>query len=105
MRIKKADELLAQTMKEKDIQAGWTIGTLGHGRYAYFENGKQKVFDERSMTIDIVGVPMEAIHRIADLILERFNQNAVLIKDNKTNENYIWSRGEEQKPVSRPEFS
>lgn len=95
-RIKKSDELLSKAMEEKGVESGWTIGRLEHGRYSYVDkdSGERKIFDERSMTINIIGVPMDVVYRIADLILERFNQNEVMIQDNEKNKYYLWHRGE-----------
>ena len=105
-RVYKSDTALNEAMSEAGIQGGWTIGTLGHGRYSYKDKqGIQRVFDERSMTINIAGVPMDVIHRMADILLERFNQMSVLIKDNETNQTYIWNRGDEPQKVSDPLFS
>lgn len=105
-RIYKSDTALNEAMSEAGIQGGWTIGTLGHGRYSYKDDqGRQRIFDERSMTINIAGVPMDVIHRMADILLERFNQMSVLIKDNETNQTYIWNRGDEPQKVSDPLFS
>jgi hypothetical protein len=95
LRIRKTDQIMTQAMQEAGIQSGWTVGNLERGRYSTVdeETGERQVYDENSLTISIIGVPMEVVQRIADLILEKFNQKEVLIQDNGANKFYLWHRG------------
>lgn len=58
--------------------AGWTIGKFLNGRYT----GKDgKVYDENSITVEIIGVTSNKLIAIAEDLCRIFNQESILVKD------------------------
>lgn len=49
----------------------------------------EKQFDEKSLAVEIMGVDFKDIFEIAKMLRKDFNQEAVLVKDYKTNIPYI----------------
>ena len=83
MKNKKLTNIIS-TKFSKDISS-FTIGNFFRGRYV--ENGK--IFDEKSISISILGVPSEVLIRLATEIARSFNQSTVLLKDKNTNKNIL----------------
>lgn len=57
---------------------GWTVGKFLNGRYTG-KNGT--VWNENSVTIEIVGVTSDKLIAIAEDLCRTFNQESVLVKD------------------------
>jgi hypothetical protein len=83
MKNKKLSNIITSKFS-KDI-GSFTIGNFFKGRYV--ENGK--TFDEKSTSIEILGVPSEVLVRLATEIARNFNQSTVLLKDKNTNKNIL----------------
>ncbi len=60
---------------------GFSIGNFFKGRYRSDEGG---TFDEKSKSIEIVGVPFELICAIGAKVAVEFKQQSVLVKDNSS---------------------
>lgn len=61
---------------------GWTVGRFLKGRYT----GKnKKVWNENSITIEIIGVPTDELIKIAEDLCSEFNQESVLLKNYNDN--------------------
>lgn len=57
---------------------GWTVGKYLNGRYT----GKDgNVYDENSITIEVVGVTSDKLIAIAEDLCRLFNQEGVMVKD------------------------
>ena len=61
---------------------GFGMGNLCIGRFTRDNN----LFDERSLSIEIVGINSDKLKEIGNYLREQFNQFSVLIKDNATRE-------------------
>lgn len=61
---------------------GWTVGRFLDGRYKA-KNGK--MYGEKSLSVEIVGVTSETLIQIAEELARAFEQEAVLVKDYSTN--------------------
>ena len=66
---------------QKHDLAAWTVGKALSGRYTA-KNGK--VFDEKSLSVEIIGVTSEELIKIAEELCIEFLQEAVLVKDYST---------------------
>lgn len=86
MKNKKLSSII--TSKFSNDISSFTIGNFFKGRYV--ENGK--TFDEKSTSIEILGVPSEILVRLATEIARDFNQSTVLLKDKNTNKNILIDR-------------
>lgn len=60
---------------------GWTLGTFVHGMYTA-EDGS--VYDEKSLSLELVGIPQKDLFKVAELICREFNQQSVLVKSYDT---------------------
>ena len=63
--------------KHKDIFA-WSIGRYFHGRYKSKEG---YYFDEKSLSVEILGVPVKILIELAEDLCREFKQEAVMLKD------------------------
>lgn len=66
---------------QKHNLIGWTIGKFLRGHYTS-KNGK--VWDENSLTVEIVGVTLDDLITIAEDLCREFKQESVLLKDYST---------------------
>lgn len=57
---------------------GWTVGKFLHGRYTG-HNGQ--VFDEKSLSIELVGIDSSTLITIAEELCHAFKQESVLVKN------------------------
>ena len=71
---KKVDKIAAAN----DL-VGWTIGHYFSGRYTSPKNGKQ--YGENSLSLEIIGVDIDTLMKIATEICSSFSQESVLVKD------------------------
>lgn len=83
-RFKKDKKLTDIISKIKDIGA-FSIGNFFKGRY--ISNGK--TFDEKSTSIEVLGIPSEILIRLATEIAKAFKQETVLLKDYNTGKNLL----------------
>jgi len=83
MKNKKLTKIITSKF-EKDIGA-FSIGNFFKGRY--ISGGK--TFDEKSTSIEILGIPSKILIRLATEIAREFNQETVLLKDNETGRNIL----------------
>lgn len=67
---------------QKHNLVGWTVGKFLRGRYTA-KNGK--VFDENSLSIEIVGIPDDKLIEVAEDLCNAFKQESVLVKTYGTN--------------------
>jgi hypothetical protein len=77
---------LTKLIKDKfsDV-GGFSIGNFFNGRYIE----KNTVFNEKSLCIEVLGIPSEILIRLATEIARDFNQSTVLLKDKNTNKNIL----------------
>jgi len=78
-RLEKIDETLVDELKKTGIETGWSVGNFFKGRY--YSQKQNQTFNEKSFTIDIIGVPMDFIKQAARALGKTFNQESVLIID------------------------
>lgn len=74
------DEIFADKRFEK--VSGYSIGNFFKGKYFDRESGKS--YDENSLSIEIIGIPIELLIAIGEAVAKEFNQKEVLIKDNSS---------------------
>lgn len=60
---------------------GWTVGKFLNGRYTGRDH---KVYDENSISVEIVGITSETLIKIAEDICKEFEQESVMVKDYNT---------------------
>lgn len=60
---------------------GWTVGNYLDGRYKA-KNGK--MYGEKSMSVEIIGIDTDALIKIAEQLCDAFSQESVLVKDYST---------------------
>lgn len=78
--------------RNKDVY-GYTIGKFLHGRYkSQSEANKGKVFDEDSISVEIVGVDSKTLLKVAEEICRDFVQETVLVKDYNTGKVFFVNR-------------
>jgi hypothetical protein len=70
---KKIDELA----KKYDL-VGWTVGKFLSGRYTGRDG---KIYDENSLSVEVVGIDTETLISLAEDICREFDQESVLVKD------------------------
>lgn len=87
LRSRRVDETMKRILEERGMDTGWSIGNLFKGRYYSSKSGK--VWDEKSFSIDIRGVPFEFVKDVARVLMKKFDQESVLVVDNKTNRTFL----------------
>jgi hypothetical protein len=83
--ILKKDSIINSIMSENPTVAGFNVGNFFRGRYVNPKN-REEIFDEKSMSIEIIGITRESLIKVAEEIARAFNQETVLVKsysDNK----------------------
>lgn len=60
---------------------GWTVGNYLDGRYKA-KNGK--MYGEKSLSVEIIGIDTDTLIKIAEQLCETFMQESVLVKDYST---------------------
>jgi hypothetical protein len=71
--------------KHEDVY-GITIGNFVKGRYKADDGS---MYDEKSMSIEIIGVSTETLNSIAEDLAKEFKQETVLVKNYETNLIYL----------------
>lgn len=69
-----------------DYIGAFSIGNFFSGRYIGDNN---KVFDEKSLSIEINGISTKGLIYVAEEIAREFNQETVLVKDFNKNKNFL----------------
>ena len=70
---KKVDRIAA-----KNELVGWTVGHYLSGRYTA-KNGKQ--YGENSISVEIIGIDIDTLIKVAMELCDEFSQESVLVKD------------------------
>lgn len=65
---------------------GWTVTKGLHGKYTDRKTGK--VFDEKSLSVELVGIPTDVLLDVAEKICDEFKQQSALVKTYE--DNHIW---------------
>ena len=71
-------EVNAVELSKKYELIGWTIGKFLSGRYT---DRTGKVYDENSLSVEVVGINSETLINLAEDICREFEQETVLVKD------------------------
>lgn len=93
---KKASTIENRLFKDKKINnisqkhdlSAWTVGKSLSGRYTA-KNGK--VFDEKSLSVEIIGIDSNELLNIAEELCIMFLQESVLVKDYSTGKVFLVS--------------
>ena len=80
------DRKINKVLSNYDEVYGVTIGNFVKGRYKS-ENGN--LFDESSLSIEIIGITTDVLNRVAEDLAKMFQQETVLVKDYSTNRIYL----------------
>lgn len=75
-----------KNISEDDLIGGFTIGNNFRGRYKSPNGG---LYNEKSFTIDMVGVPSEVLLLFAIEVSKEFGQESVLVQDREKNKIYF----------------
>lgn len=73
-------------ISQKHDLAAWTVGKFLSGRYTA-KNGK--VFDENSLSVEIIGIDSTELIKIAEELCVMFLQESVLVKDFSNNKIFL----------------
>ena len=65
----------------------YSIGNFFRGRY--FDRENDLTFNEKSISIELIGIPSELLIDIAESIAKEFNQKEVLVKDYENNKIFL----------------
>ncbi|CAG7580224.1 MAG: hypothetical protein SLAVMIC_00309 [uncultured marine phage] len=77
---------ITKVMDKQDSVYGFTIGKFVTGRYKA-EDGS--IYDEKSTSVEIIGIDSETLLKVAEDIAEEFGQETVLVKDYQKNSIYL----------------
>lgn len=72
-----ADKKVNGLLKGAEGVQGWTVGKFLRGRYVG-KNGQ--VFDENSLSVEIVGIKLDKLLAVAEDLCKEFDQETVLVK-------------------------
>lgn len=72
------NKMLTNIIKRHEENIGFTIGNFVHGNY---KDREGNVYNEKSLTIEIINIDQELLYDIAEEICKDFNQESVLVKD------------------------
>jgi len=81
-RVRRVDEAVQDVLRQRGESSGWTIGRMLRGRY--HDKDTDTLFNEKSFTIDISGVPYSTIKDVGYELAKKFNQKCVLAVDHAT---------------------
>ncbi len=70
-------KVLDKIRRKQDVYA-WTIGKYFVGRYTGKRNNK--IYNERSLVIDCMGLTYKELFKLAEELMNLFNQESVLVK-------------------------
>lgn len=86
-RSKSVDDELKRLIKKRGMDTGWSIGNLFKGRY--YSKSLDKMFSEKSFSIEIRGVPFDFVREAGEVLRKKFDQEAVLLVDYDGNKTYL----------------
>lgn len=66
--------------KKYDL-VGWTVGKFLNGRYTGRDG---KIYDENSLSVEVVGIDSDTLIKLAEDLCREFNQESVLVKNYNT---------------------
>lgn len=72
------NKMLINIIKRHEENIGFTIGNFVHGNY---KDKEGNVYNEKSLTIEIINIDQKVLYDIAEEICKEFNQESVLVKD------------------------
>ena len=73
------DDELSKMVREKGLETGWSIGNLFRGRY--YSPDSKRVFNEKSLSVDIRGVDFDFVKEAGKALGRDFKQESVLLVD------------------------
>lgn len=65
---------------------GMTVGSFVNGKYVADDG---TIYTEKSISVEIIGVPTSVLNEVADSIRKEFNQEAVLVRNYEENLIYL----------------
>lgn len=77
-RLKKHKKL-AKLLLGFEKVTSYSVGNLFRGKY--FDRENEKTYNEKSLSVEIIGIPFEILIAIAEAIAREFSQKEVLVKD------------------------
>ena len=80
------DRKINKVLSQYEEVYGVTIGNFVKGRYKS-ENGS--MFDESSLSIEIIGITSEVLNRVAEDLAKEFKQETVLVNNYDVNRIYL----------------
>lgn len=86
------DKPILKYFKKHNINSGWSVGRLFHGRY--YSSKTDQLFNEKSFAVDVRGIPMKDVYRIAIILSDDFKQESVLVVNHKNNTHALISPDE-----------
>jgi len=75
-------DVMDPMFKQRGEDSGWSIGNLFRGRF--FDSKTGNVYDEKSFAIDVRGVELDFLEKVAEKLGKKFKQRSVLLIDNGT---------------------
>ena len=89
--ISKLDKVLRKAAKETDLDvAGYSVGNFFRGRFKSSRTGK--VYDEKSRSVEIIGINSRQLLLLATEVAKEFKQESVLVKDHSSAKIYLADR-------------
>jgi len=85
-RLRRNPKLAKILSQFEDIQA-YSVGNFFRGKY--FDRENDKLYDEKSLSVEIIGIPEKLIVPIAEEIAKEFNQKEVLVKEYESGRIYL----------------
>ena len=83
----KTDKAIKEIVVRQGVDIGYSIGNLFRGRY--YDKKNNKLFCEKSFSIEIRGIPMDIVKQVAEQLCKSFNQQSVLVVDYETNKSLL----------------
>jgi hypothetical protein len=80
------DKKINKVLSNYDEVYGVTIGNYVKGRY---KSDSGNLFDESSLSIEIIGIKPDVLNRVAEDLAKEFQQETVLVKDYTSNRIYL----------------
>lgn len=80
------DNKINKVLSQYDEVYGVTIGNFVKGRY---KSDSGNLFDESSLSVEIIGITTEVLNKVAESLAQEFMQETVLVKDYTSNRIYL----------------
>ena len=80
------DRKINKVLSQYDEVYGVTIGNFVKGRY---KSDSGNLFDESSLSVEIIGITTEVLNKVAESLAQEFKQETVLVKDYTSNRIYL----------------